>query len=532
MDEQALKKGLDPYRSFPLHEYLWAIWQALSIEPVIFIEKSRTMICSWIVSAFCAHMAFTKPATSILFLSADQTRSDHDIKYAKVLWEQSPEYCRSAWPLRKPMDQMPLSALYLQNDSRLTALPGDPNKARSEHPTIGVIDEAAFIPSDATYNVLQAASPMKLICLSSAETGWFEDICEGAKPVVWPYGREPGRIVTPEEANHPLYAMSPIPGLLLKRTAEGHAVLRVHHLADPDKQMAWRIEERKKYTSQAYFDKEIDIKYRALSGQSIYPEFNQAVHVVDDASIPPMLTRYMSIDPHMRTPTAMLWVGIDQWGDWWVYRELWPSAVCGLKKNLKDIDQEPHRYTPHEYVETAAKLEGNKIDWINPETDYEEGIYRQLRIGDEGQARWVGDRLVEGIAERNGEKIVYRFMDQAGKGFQTSGVGQPETFHWSTYVRYGFDLQEPNKKHATGEDAIHELLKLRHHDVYGQWPRIHIARSCKELIVELEMAHYKATSMTADKELSQQAVDLRTHMIDNLRYLATGEIGYIKSLAS
>jgi hypothetical protein len=75
----------------------------------------------------------------------------------------------------------------MANGTTFIGIPGDPNKMRSEHPTIAVLDEAAFIIRGAeTYNVVKATRAPKVICLSSAEKGWFEEFTKKAHPVDWP----------------------------------------------------------------------------------------------------------------------------------------------------------------------------------------------------------------------------------------------------------------------------------------------------------------------------------------------------------
>lgn len=220
----------------------------------------------------------------------------------------------------------------------------------------------------------------------------------------------------------------------------------------------------------------------------------------------------MSIDPHPRTPHAFLWVLIDQFGDWYVYRELWPSVVYGQPRNLRD-DEEDNSYTIREYAETCAVLEGNRVEWKHAETDDEYGIYRRSQYG--------------------GERIIDRYMDQAGKGFYASGESQAEETYARRYDRFGLQCRDPYKSQKSGEDAIHSLLKPRRHDTRGLWPRLHVAASCKELIVELQKLRFKPTRGILDtRELKQDAVEARSHQVDNLRYLATSGIGYLPSMVS
>jgi len=298
---------------------------------------------------------------------------------------------------------------------------------------------------------------------------------------------------------------------MMRRTKEGIAVVRVHYSANPDLTPEWLDKETKKFTSQAYWDLELEIAYEALGGQRVYPDFDPAIHVIPDDQIPNLLTRYQAIDPHPRTPHACLWIGIDAWSDWYVYRDLWPSIAYGESRDVRD-DEQDHEFTTKEYAETIALLEGNEIKWHNAETDDEWGEY---------------------VKKPNGEMIVYRFMDQAGKAFRATGEGQKEESFSARYDRFGIQCQDPYKSHQAGEDAVHQLLKARRHEIKGTWPRLHIAARCHELILELQKYRFKVLrGRIDDKELKQEGVEARCHLIDCLRYLAVSDIRYIREFAS
>lgn len=317
----------------------------------------------------------------------------------------------------------------------------------------------------------------------------------------------------------------------LRRTKAGWAVCRLHYSADPTLVGERLQKERNRYTSEAWWNLEMEIKYDALQGARVYPDFDPAIHVIPHERIPRRLCCFSAIDPHPRTPHAFLWIGLDRWSDVYVYREMWPSIVYGLNKTVKDDDQE-NSYTTKDYVETVALKEGNFIEWRNPATDQEYGVYRQVKRG---------TRLPSGrIAEKAGEYIIYRFMDQAGKAF--SATGHDATVQESLadrYSRYGMPCVDPYKIHKAGEDAIREWLRPRRHEFLGSvdpktgqhmWPRLHISDRCPELILELTRYRYETSRRTDEKELKQKGVEARSHLIDLLRYLATADLAYIKSL--
>jgi hypothetical protein len=177
----------NPYKPFPNLPYLAPLLDVLDNEEIIFLEKSRTMLCSWIVSAWAAHIAFEHPATCVVFQSEDEDRAVHDVTYTKILWRNSLDELKDRWKLAKPLEKQPYNEFHLANRSRLIGIPGDPDKIRSEHPTIVVLDEAAHITEgEKSYNIAAATRCPHLVCLSSAYPGWFRDFTEFAPPVHWP----------------------------------------------------------------------------------------------------------------------------------------------------------------------------------------------------------------------------------------------------------------------------------------------------------------------------------------------------------
>jgi len=303
----------------------------------------------------------------------------------------------------------------------------------------------------------------------------------------------------------------PCPGLAMRRNSTGAAIVRLHYSADST-MTPERVSQLKQrfLGDEARWKKEMDMDVHALSGQLVYPDFDPAVHVIDDAAIPKPLTRYMAIDPHPRTPFAHLWVGIDRFRDVYVYRDYWPSKIYGLNKKLKDTDEDP-QYTTKEYVEVIARLEGNDLEWHKDSGDEEYGVY---------------------VRKPHGEEVVYRYMDQAGKAFKVSGEGTPLATISTQFNKYGMPCMDPYKIHKAGEDAIRELLRVRRWQD-KPWPRLHIARSCRELIWEMQNYRYEPTRGDLRwKELSQEGQKVRSHCLDLLRYLATSPLDWIPNLAS
>ena len=132
---------------------------------------------------------FTRPATGVIFQSEDEDRAVHDVEYCKILWEQSDPLLQERWrPYkgRPPKDQ-PYNTFKLENGSWCMGIVGNPDKIRSEHPTIVVLDAAAdILRGEESFNVAQATRCLHIVCLSSANPGWFRERTEDAVPVDWP----------------------------------------------------------------------------------------------------------------------------------------------------------------------------------------------------------------------------------------------------------------------------------------------------------------------------------------------------------
>ncbi len=156
-------------------------------EQTVFIYKSRTMMCSWLVAGWAAHYGFTHPHTSVVFMGPDEVRACHDVDCVKALWDNALPGLKQGWPLKKELSKQAFNRLEMTNGSWFLGIPGDVDKIRSLHPTIIVFDECAFFANgEAAYNVAAATRAPKFICLSSAEVGWYDQIYKSSTPEDWP----------------------------------------------------------------------------------------------------------------------------------------------------------------------------------------------------------------------------------------------------------------------------------------------------------------------------------------------------------
>ncbi len=185
----------NPYKPFPKDRpYIKHLLDALQTEKTLFIKKSRTMMGTWTVCGWAAHHMFTNPMTTIVFQSEDMDRAVNCVNMVKALWRHSIPALQARWKLENgklPSEQR-FESFYLDNGSWCKGIPGrNPDKIRSLHPTIYIQDESAIIAQGLeSFEAAAATRCLKMICLSSAFPGWFEDKISGFEAIDWPYGSE------------------------------------------------------------------------------------------------------------------------------------------------------------------------------------------------------------------------------------------------------------------------------------------------------------------------------------------------------
>jgi phage FluMu gp28-like protein len=164
-----------PYRAFPDKPYFRAVIEAIQAEPVVFIEKSRDMMLSWLCAGFFTHAAMTNDEREVLFQSQKEDKAAELVDYAKTLYEEQDERLKRLFPLAKPIREQAALKLEFANGSRIIGIPEGADQIRSFHPWGLLMDEAAFQPEAG--EAYDAAVPVcqKIIVVSSAGPGWFAD---------------------------------------------------------------------------------------------------------------------------------------------------------------------------------------------------------------------------------------------------------------------------------------------------------------------------------------------------------------------
>jgi hypothetical protein len=166
-----------PFRPFPDKPYFRPVVEAFQAEPILFIEKSRDLMLSWLCVGLFTHACMTVPGIEVLVQSQKEAKAFELVdSYAKTLWERQRPELRQAYPLAKI--KQPAGQLHFANGSRIIGIPGGADQIRSYHPWGLFQDEAAFMPeAGESYN---HAVPVcqKILVVSSAGPGWFADFVQ------------------------------------------------------------------------------------------------------------------------------------------------------------------------------------------------------------------------------------------------------------------------------------------------------------------------------------------------------------------
>jgi hypothetical protein len=176
---------IQSYKRFPKRDYLRALHKIWIAEPFLFIEKSRTMMCSWWGAAETLHYGMTHQPSTTIYWAQDQDRAIALLDYAKVLYEQQDSILKQIFPLTRPLNRQGFDRLELEDGGIFIALPGkDPDKIRSLHPSQLLVDEACFIDNGGeAFDVAISSRVPKVLVISSAAPSWFRRISKDALPI-------------------------------------------------------------------------------------------------------------------------------------------------------------------------------------------------------------------------------------------------------------------------------------------------------------------------------------------------------------
>lgn len=173
-----LEQGKKFVAPFPDKSYFRVLFDALAANrsaevPAIFLPKTREMVTSWSVMVYATQRAQWFKAEVIVQTDSEEKATEL-VGYAECLYRHQPEWLKARHPLKAPASVLNIE---WAGGGRVHGIPKGVNKIRLFHPTIYIMDEAAFLPE--AQQCYDAAQPVakQIIAVSSAGPGWFGDEC-------------------------------------------------------------------------------------------------------------------------------------------------------------------------------------------------------------------------------------------------------------------------------------------------------------------------------------------------------------------
>jgi hypothetical protein len=276
-------------------------------------------------------------------------------------------------------------------------------------------------------------------------------------------------------------------GISFRTTSLGFRVCRLHYSCDPEKDPAteqgkvWYAEARKGM-AEARWRQEFELDYGALSGQLVFPMFEETIHVVADQF--PIdskgSTVWMACDPHPRTAHAFLWLAVNKEGEMAVVWSWWPEER-----------HEREALTTKDYAKDLKKIDESSL----------------------------------------GLKPYYELMDVAGRSFNAT----EELSYFDAYKNEGRYFYPAKKnRDLSGYDLINEALKPQEYTVGNrteEWPRLTIWKGCGDnevLVHQLKSLRYKEwKGNVTDKDAPEEPQQKERHLIDCLSYILLDGPGFV-----
>jgi hypothetical protein len=166
-------QGLEYKAPFPRKSYFVPLFASFKNSKHLFIPKTREMLTSWCVMLYATHMAQWSKAEVIVQTDGEE-KAKQLIGYASCLYRNQPDWMRARHQLTGEPSQLNIQ---WQSGGKIFGIPKGENKIRMYHPTIYVMDEAAFLPeAEQCFNAAQPVAG-QIIAISSAGPGWFGDQC-------------------------------------------------------------------------------------------------------------------------------------------------------------------------------------------------------------------------------------------------------------------------------------------------------------------------------------------------------------------
>lgn len=169
-----IEQGLEFRANFPKKTYFDVLFHFLAkMDEHLAIPKTREMVTSWSVMAFATHQAQWFKS-EVVVQTDSEDKAKQLVGYAECLYRNQEPFLKARHPLVSEASQL---SIEWKDGGKIFGIPKGEHKIRMYHPTLYIMDEAAFLPeAEQCFNAAQPVTK-KIIAISSAGPGWFGDEC-------------------------------------------------------------------------------------------------------------------------------------------------------------------------------------------------------------------------------------------------------------------------------------------------------------------------------------------------------------------
>jgi hypothetical protein len=163
-----------PHEPFPDYEYIEIALHLMEREPILAIEKSRTLMASWLTCGYFTLQMMLRPECEVIIQSETFEKAKQMVEYCKTLYRQQEPWLQEAFPVDRPVSRQADDEFFLANNSRCFAISSDPEAVRSYHPWGLFSDETGFQPyAGESFNTALGSGVQKIVLNSTANVGWY-----------------------------------------------------------------------------------------------------------------------------------------------------------------------------------------------------------------------------------------------------------------------------------------------------------------------------------------------------------------------
>lgn len=283
-------------KPFPELSYIKFLCDLYRDEDLIVVAKSRQMMVTW---TYCAlllwQVLFHRAQLCIIQCLKEENANDHIQNKVKVLYDNLPDWLKELRPANTIKNEFNVTHDKTErgSDSRIKAVQQGADAVRQFTASVILSDEMAFQPEAGE---AYAASMPATIGRGTKRGKYIGVSTANNKNFFW-------RLWDDE-----FYTWQDISrGLRLKKNPNGFTAVRLHYLADPEKNEAWASVARMAYRGgQEGWEREQEIDFNVSVGMKYFPEWSPD-HELTEAT--PIEGRELlrSWDFGFRTPACTVW---------------------------------------------------------------------------------------------------------------------------------------------------------------------------------------------------------------------------------